>query len=93
MRLMCFASQFAIPDDEIIDYIHHGYNIQQVASVVNLDINLVALMVEILNWQGYEFREQECRNDFLKINIYFIFHLFLNSIVLFHQTFPITYFL
>lgn len=61
-----FASQIALPDDEIIDYIHQGYDVQQVASAMNSDINLVALKVEILNRQGYEFREQECRNDFLK---------------------------
>lgn len=61
-----FASQIALPDDEIVDYIKQGYDVQQVASAMGSDINLVALKVDILNRQGHEFVMQERKNDFLR---------------------------
>ena len=74
-----FASQISLPDDEILEYIENGYDIQQIAramhSDINLvalktdthsDINLVALKTDTLIAQGYRFRHQEYRNQFLK---------------------------
>ncbi len=40
--------------------------IQQIARVLNSDINLVALKIDTLRSQGYELRPQEHRNDFLR---------------------------
>ena len=57
-----FAAQASLPDDTIIEYIKQGYDIQ------HSDINLVALKVDTLNSQGYNFRKQEHRNDFLRYN-------------------------
>ena len=61
-----FASQIALPDDEILEYIEQGYDIQQVSSLMHSDINLVALKVDTLISQGYRLYPQEHQNDFLK---------------------------
>lgn len=61
-----FASQIALPDDDILFLIKQGYDIQQVAGSLNSDINLVALKVDTLISQGYLLRPQEHTNDFLK---------------------------
>ena len=63
-----FAAQASLPDDTIIEYLKIGYNIQQIAKAMHSDINLIALKVDTLNSQGYQFRKQEHRNDFLKYN-------------------------
>ena len=63
-----FADQASLPDDTIIEYIKQGYDIQQIARCMHSDINLVALKVDTLNSQGYNFRKQEHRNDFLRYN-------------------------
>lgn len=63
-----FAVQASLPDDTIIEYIKNGYDIQQIAKAMHSDINLIALKVDTLNSQGYQFRKQEHRNDFLKYN-------------------------
>ena len=60
-----FAAQVSIPDDEILDYIEKGYDIQQIAMAMYSDINLIALKVDTLISQGYRLRHQEHRNDFL----------------------------
>lgn len=61
-----FAAQVTLDDNEILEYILKGYDIQQVAQIMNSDINLVALKVDILISQGYDLRSQEHRSDFLK---------------------------
>ena len=61
-----FAAQISLPDDEILEYIYQGYDVGQIARAMDSDINLVALKVAELNRQGYSFREQEFRGDFLR---------------------------
>ena len=61
-----FAAQISLPDDEILEYIYRGYDVGQIARAMDSDINLVALKVAELNRQGYSFREQDFRGDFLK---------------------------
>lgn len=61
-----FAAQVSLPDDEILDYIMQGYDIEQIAGAMYSDINLVALKVAELNRQGYRLRRQESQYDFLK---------------------------
>ena len=63
-----FASQASLPGDTILEYIENDYDIQQIARAMSSDINLVALKVDTLNSQGYNFRKQEHRNDFLRYN-------------------------
>ena len=61
-----FASQISLPDDDVLELIHYGYDTQQIARQLHSDINLVALKVDALIMQGYNFRPQEHRNNFLK---------------------------
>ena len=61
-----FASQISLPDDEILEYMERGYDIQQIARAMHSDINLVALKTDTLIAQGYCLRQQEYRNRFLK---------------------------
>lgn len=61
-----FASQISLPDDEILEYIDQGYDVQQIARAMCSDINLVALKTDTLIAQGYRLRQQEYRNRFLK---------------------------
>lgn len=61
-----FASQLALPDDEFLEYCEEGYDIYQIAKVMNSDINLVALKADTLISQGYKLRSQEYKNGFLK---------------------------
>ena len=61
-----FASQLALPDKEFLSYLEQGYDAQQIASLMNSDINLVALKTDTLISQGYRLRPQEHQSDFLK---------------------------
>lgn len=61
-----FTSQISLPDDEILEYIERGYDIQQIARTMHSDINLVALKADALIMQGYKLRPQEYKRNFLK---------------------------
>lgn len=61
-----FSSQLSLPDDEILELIETGYDIQQIAGIMKSDINLVALKNDTLISQGYLFRQQTHHNDFLR---------------------------
>jgi Zn-dependent peptidase ImmA (M78 family) len=61
-----FAAQIALPDDDFIELVEHGYDTQQIASALNSDVNLVAIKADTLISQGYKLRPQEHRNDFLR---------------------------
>lgn len=63
-----FAAQLSLPDDEIIDLIRQGLDIQQTASYMNSDINLVALKVDTLRSRGFKFNRQEHSNTFLRFD-------------------------
>ncbi len=61
-----FASQVSLGDEEILEYIRYGYDIQQIARAMHSDTNLVALKTDALIAQGYCLRHQEYENRFLK---------------------------
>ncbi len=61
-----FAAQLSVSDEEFIEYVEQGYDIQSIARVMNSDINLLALKLESLVGQGYQFRTIEHQNDFLR---------------------------
>ena len=61
-----FAAQISLPDDEILEYIEQGYDIQQIALAMDSDINWVALKTDTLIAQGYRLHHQEYHNRFLK---------------------------
>ncbi len=61
-----FAAQISLVEEELLEYIGRGYDVQQIAMEMNSDINLVALKVSELNGKGYNFNKQEHRKEFLK---------------------------
>lgn len=61
-----FATQIALPDDDFLELAERGYDVQQIASAMHSDVNLVALKADTLISRGYRLRPQEHRNDFLK---------------------------
>lgn len=60
-----FAAQVSLPDDEFLDLIKMGYNVQQIAQSLSSNVNLVALKVDTLIQRGYDLRKQEYKNKFL----------------------------
>ena len=62
----CFAAEVTLPDDEVLNYIQEGFNMEQIAKAMNTDINLAAMKAANLNQKGYSFRLQDSRSDFLK---------------------------
>lgn len=61
-----FASQIELSDEEVLDYIESGFDIQQIAAAMDSDINLVALKIDTLISQGYRLRRQDHKSTFLK---------------------------
>lgn len=61
-----FAAEIALSDEEILEYVQNGYDIEMIAKCMNSDINLVALKVANFNRRGYNFNLQDSRSDFLK---------------------------
>ena len=61
-----FASQLELDDDEFLEYVERGYDVQQIARAMHSDINLIALKADTMISQGYRFRRQEHQNDFLR---------------------------
>ena len=61
-----FVSQVSLDDEEILEYIGYGYDIQQIARAMHSDTNLVALKTDALIAQGYCLRHQDYENRFLK---------------------------
>ena len=61
------AAEILLDSEEVLDYIYsYGYTIEQIATAMSSDINLVALKVAELNCRGHNLRDQEHRSDFLK---------------------------
>lgn len=61
-----FVSQVSLVDEEILEYIRYGYDIQQIDRAMHSDTNLVALKTDALIAQGYCLRHQDYENRFLK---------------------------
>lgn len=61
-----FAAEIALPDEEVLEYVQDGCDIEMIAKCMGSDINLVALKVANFNRRGYGFRPQDSRSDFLK---------------------------
>jgi len=60
------ASEVLLSDEEILEHIRDGYDAQQIACMMNSDINLVALKAATLNLRGYGLRKLEHNSTFLK---------------------------
>jgi Zn-dependent peptidase ImmA (M78 family) len=60
------AAQLLLPDREVLEYVHLGYDAQQIAHLMHSDINLVALKNDILIARGHSFHPQEHDSSFLR---------------------------
>lgn len=60
------AAQILLPDDEVLEHIYNGYDAEQIARIMDSDINLVALKVASLNQQGHNFNNLNHNSQFLK---------------------------
>ncbi|MBE6762491.1 MAG: ImmA/IrrE family metallo-endopeptidase [Ruminococcaceae bacterium] len=60
------AAQILLPDDEVLEHIYNGYDAEQIARIMDSDINLVALKVASLNQQGHNFNNLNHNSRFLK---------------------------
>lgn len=61
-----FAACLLLEDSEVLGLIEQGFNAEQIASATGSDINLVALKVDCLRGEGYDFRKQDHNAKFLK---------------------------
>lgn len=61
-----FAVDLLLEDDDMMELAKDGYDMQQVAGMLNTDINLVGLKMASMNYRGYDLRIGiEPRSDFL----------------------------
>jgi Zn-dependent peptidase ImmA (M78 family) len=61
-----FAAEIALDDNEFLEYVNYGYDVKQIASAMNTNINLAALKSDILISKGVDLNRQEHKSDFLK---------------------------
>ena len=61
-----FAAQVMLPDEEVTGYILQGCSVDQIASIMGSDINLVALKAADLSRRGCSFHPQEYSGKFLR---------------------------
>ena len=62
-----FAADLLLDEEQMLDYmIHYRYDAEQIAQVMDTDINLVALRAAGLSYRGYKLNKLESRTDFLK---------------------------
>lgn len=61
-----FAAQLQLSDEDVLECVFNGYDIAATARALHSDINLVALKIAELRRRGYQLREREYRNRFLK---------------------------
>ncbi len=62
-----FAANILLPDAEVLEYVYeHRYSADQIARIMDSDINLVALKMAYLAQQGHNFNKMEYQAAFLK---------------------------
>ena len=60
-----FAAEVSLPDEDVLEYIYQGLNMETIAKRMNSNVNLVALKIENLNWRGYSFQKPDRQANFL----------------------------
>ena len=61
-----YAADLLLDDEEVMELAKDGYDMQQVAGILNTDINLIGLKMASMNYRGFDLRigiEPKC--DFL----------------------------
>lgn len=62
-----FAADLLLPDEEVLDYVYHyRYSADQIAHMMDSDINLIALKMVQLAQRGHAFDNVDYRSSFLK---------------------------
>ena len=51
-----FACHLMLATDDVLDYVHQGYDAVQIAQMTNTDINMVLIKIAELNKLGYDLR-------------------------------------
>lgn len=51
-----FASELLLPDEEVCQYLIDGYDVVQIAGIMNTDINLLLIKMAQLNKRGHNFK-------------------------------------
>ena len=61
------AAEILLSDEDVLELIYdYHYDTEQIAGQLNSDINLVSMKTEMLRLKGYDLRQTEHRNNFLK---------------------------
>jgi len=62
-----YAADLLLDDEEVMELAKDGYDMQQVAGILNTDINLIGLKMASMNYRGFDLRIGiEPKNDFLR---------------------------
>lgn len=62
-----YAADLLLDDEEIMELAKCGYDMQQVAGMLNTDINLIGLKMASMNYRGFDLRIGiEPKSDFLR---------------------------
>lgn len=62
-----YAADLLLADEEVMELAKDGYDMQQVAGMLNTDINLIGLKMASMNYRGCDLRIGiEPRSDFLR---------------------------
>ncbi len=60
------AAVISLPDGEILELIKSGFDTEQIAQIMDSDINLVSVKINQLLREGHHIRRADYRSDFLK---------------------------
>lgn len=60
-----FAAEVSLPDEDVLEYIYQGLNMEAIAERMNSNVNLVALKIENLKWRVTLLESQVGRQIFL----------------------------
>ena len=61
-----YAADLLLDDEEVMELAKDGYDMQQVAGMLNTDINLIGLKMASMNYRGFDLRIGiEPKSDFL----------------------------
>lgn len=61
-----FAAEILLPDDDVLNLVREGKDIEEISRILYSDINLVSMKVAILANKGYPLRKIDSKADFLK---------------------------
>lgn len=62
-----YAADLLLDDEEVMELAKDGYDMQQVAGMLNTDINLIGLKMASMNYRGFDLRIGiEPKSDFLR---------------------------